>query len=419
MPTIAPPVMELSDRVNSIKPSATLGVTARVRELKAKGIDVIGFGAGQPDFDTPDNIKQAAIDALQGGMTGYAPVPGDPEARKAIATKLQRENNIACTADDIVISTGAKHSIYLALQCLLDHGKGQEVIIPAPAWVSYFAMTELAGGTVVEVPCSADQDFKMTPAQLADAITPNTRALLINSPSNPCGTMYTPDELRALAEVLEPREQVTVISDEIYEKLIFGDCEHLSLGSLPQLAGRTITVNGMSKAFAMTGWRVGYACAPIAAPENGGPSPMARAIAKLQGQMTTSIVNFVHPAIVEALQNGAEAVEEMRKTFARRATFIHGLVQAMPDLTCPKPTGAFYVFPDVSAHFGKTTPDDRTIDSSVAFAEALLEEARVAVVPGDDFGTIGRNHVRMSYACGEENIAEGCQRMHEWLETLD
>jgi aspartate/methionine/tyrosine aminotransferase len=399
--------IRLSQRAAHLKPSATLAVSARVKELRAAGRDVIGFGAGEPDFDTPDSIKDVAIESLRGGRTGYQPVPGIPEARAAIARKLVEENGINCTADDIVINAGAKHSVYLTLQALVD--PGDDVIVPTPAWVSYRPMIELAGGGVVEVPGAVDNDFKITPAQLAEAITPKTVAVIINSPSNPCGTMYTPEELRALAEVLGPHEHVAVISDEIYEKLIFGGIEHFSLGALPVLADRVITVNGLSKAFAMTGWRLGYVCAP------GG---VAKAISKLQGQMTSHPTAFCLPAIEEAITRCGADVERMRTAFAERAELIHGLLSAMPGVICPRPTGAFYVFPHVGAHFGKTSPAGRTIDSAIAFAESLLEEGMVGVVPGDDFGECAREHIRMSFAASVEQIEEGCRRLAAWLDSL-
>ncbi len=406
--------MRLSDRVNSLKPSSTLAVDARVKTLKAQDVDVIGFGAGEPDFDTPANIRQAAIDALNAGKTRYAPTPGEPAAREAIAAKLKRENGIECSAEHIIISVGGKHSLYLALQCLLDPGKGQQVLVPTPAWVSYRPMIELAGGEVVEVPGAVENDFKITPQQLEQAITPATAAIIINSPSNPCGTMYSPDELRALADVLAPHEQITIIADEIYERLIYGGMQHLSLGSLPAIAHRVVTVNGMSKAFAMTGWRIGYACCPGLQ----GDGQLIKAMAKLQGQMTSNITSFVYPAIVEALENSSQAVEQMRCTFARRAELIYSKLSRMPGVICPKPTGAFYVFPDISAHFGKVSPGGMRIDSALSFAEALLEDAKVAVVPGEDFGEIARHHIRMSFACSERDIEEGCDRMERWLREL-
>ena len=407
--------MQLSARVVNLKPSATLAVTAKVRALKAQGRDVIGFGAGEPDFETPQNIKDAAIDALQAGLTRYMPVAGEPNARAIIAEKLRSQNGIECGADDIVITTGAKQAIYMAFQCLLDVGQGQQVILPTPAWVSYRPVIELAGGEVVEVPGSIENDFKITPQQLAEAITDRTAAFLINSPSNPCGTMYSPRELQALAEVLAEHEQVTIISDEIYEKLIYGGIDHFSIGSLASLAGRVVTINGLSKAYAMTGWRIGYACAP--APQGSGLS-LARALAKLQGQMTSNITSFCYAAIGEALTASADSVEEMRLAFAERGRLIHERLTAMPAVRCPQPTGAFYVFPDVSEYFGKHLDNGDRIDSSLTFAEGLLEEANVAVVPGADFGACGEGHVRLSFACSTAHIEEGCRRMDAWLRGL-
>ena len=407
--------IRLSDRVNSLKPSATLAVDAKVKSLRSAGVDVIGFGAGEPDFDTPTNVKQAAISALLAGKTKYAPTEGEAAARAAIAAKLKRENSIECTADDIIINVGAKHSIYLALQCLLDPGKRQQVILPTPAWVSYRPMTELAGGEIIEVPGMIDDDFKITPHQLEKAITPHTAAIIINSPSNPSGTMYSPAELIALGEVLKKHEQITIITDEIYEKLIYTNVKHFSLGSIPELAHRTVTINGMSKAYAMTGWRIGYACCPK--PPHGDVN-LIKAMTKLQGQMTSNITSFVYPAIVEALTNCSESVEQMRQKFAERAALIHQKITSIPGLKCPRPTGAFYVFPDISITFGKTSPGGKKIDSALSFAGALLEDAKVAVVPGEDFGHCARHHVRLSFACSEQNIIEGCTRIDEWVRGL-
>jgi aspartate aminotransferase len=401
--------INISQRALNLPTSTTLAVTARVRQLKAEGQDIVGLGVGEPDFDTPAFIKQAAIDALLAGKTKYAPVPGDPDARQAIAEKLTGENGISCAADDIVISAGAKHSLYLALQCLLDVGAGQDVIIPTPAWVSYRPMVELAGGTVVEVPGKVRNDFKITPEQLREAITGRTSVLILNSPSNPCGTMYTPAELNALGDVIAAHEQIVIITDEIYEKLIFGDCAHFSIGSRDDLAGRTVTVNGLSKAYAMTGWRIGYAC---------GPNGIAKQMSKMQSQMTSNITTFCYPAVVAALTKGADDVERMRQTFARRAVLIKGLIDEWNDVICPTPTGAFYVFPDIGAYFGRMTTEGRTIDSAMSFAEAMLEEARVAVVPGEDFGACATTHVRLSFATSEAQIREGCGRIAAWLATV-
>lgn len=404
--------MQLSQRAIALKPSSTLAVTARVAALKARGVDVIGFGAGQPDFDTPEHIKQAAIDALHAGQTKYTPTPGPMEARAAISGKLTRENGIVCAAEHVVITAGAKHAMYLVLQTLVDAGR--EVILPTPAWVSYRPMIELAGGTTVEVAARIENDFKITPEQLEAAITPRTCAIILNSPSNPCGTMYSEADMRGLAAVLVEHPQVAVITDEIYEKVTFGGIAHFSLGSLPELAERVVTINGLSKAFAMTGWRLGYLCAP----GSGGNGAVAKAVIKLQDQMTSNITSFCYPAIVRALEHGGPDVERMRRVFAERAVLIDERMRAMPDMPCPRPTGAFYVFPDVSAHLGRTTPEGRRLDSAQTFAEALLEEARVAVVSGEDFGACARTHVRLSFACSNDQIEEGCRRLEAWLGGL-
>jgi aspartate aminotransferase len=403
--------MHLSRRVNELAPSSTLAVTARIKELIGKGVDVIGFGAGEPDFDTPDTIKQAAINALLEGHTKYAPVAGELVARDAVARKLRDENNIECAAENIVITVGGKHAIYLVLQCLLDEDVAgpPEVILPTPAWVSFAPMIQLAGGKTIQVPGAVENDFLITPEQLEEAITPHTKAVIFNSPSNPCGTMYSEAQLRALADVLKPREETAIITDELYDKLTYGGIAHFSLGSIAEIADRVITIGGLGKAYAMTGWRIGYLC---------GPRNLADAAAKLQGQMTSNITTFCYPAIVEALTNAGDAVEAMRLAFADRGRIIHELVSHMPGVRCPKPTGAFYVFPDISAHFGRTSPGGTRINSALDFAAALLDEANVAVVPGEDFGDIGRNHVRLSFACSNEHIREGCRRMSEWITRL-
>jgi aspartate aminotransferase len=404
--------VRLSERVNSLKPSSTLAVSATVKALAAKGIDVIDFGLGEPDFDTPANICDAAIAALRAGKTRYTAVAGDPAARKALADKFRLENGIGCTPDDIVISAGAKFSVYLAMQCLLDPGRDQEVILPTPAWVSYRPIAELAGGVVVEVPGAIERDFRVTPRQLEQAITPRTSVFIFNSPSNPCGTMYSPDEVQAIAAVLAKHPAITIVTDEIYEKLVYGGSRHLSMGSIASVADRVVTINGLSKSFAMTGWRIGYLCAP------GGGGALARAAAKLQGQATSNITSFTYDAIVEAIRNGAAETERMRSTFAERAALVHRLVSQWPQVRCPKPTGSFYIFPDVSAHFGRRSAAGRPIDSSATFAAALLEEAHVAVVPGDDFGACGARHVRISYACPAERIEAGFRRIEQWLTSL-
>ncbi|MSR19135.1 MAG: pyridoxal phosphate-dependent aminotransferase [Phycisphaerales bacterium] len=408
--------VQIASRIESMKESATLAVSAKAAALKAKGVDVISFGVGEPDFDTPQNIKRVAIEALLAGKTKYPPTAGDKPAREAVAHKLRLENGIACRAEDVTITVGAKHAIYLALQTMIDPGRGQEVLLPTPAWVSYKPLIELAGATCVEVPGSIDNQFHITPDQLARAITPRTVAIILNSPSNPCGTVYTAAALRELADVLSRNSRVTIISDEIYEKLIYPEIEpgltHWSPGSDPRLAERTITINGMSKAYAMTGWRLGYLAAP------GQSGAFAREVIKLQGQMTNSVTSFCLPAIVEALTNGAAEVESMRNVFMTRARLVFQHLAAIPRLRTVAPTGAFYAFPDVSACLGCTTPAGRRIGSAQDFAEAILDEEAVALVPGEDFGECARTHVRISFACSEKQITDGVARLSRFCAAL-
>lgn len=414
--------MKTSLRARSVKPSATLAVAAKAAALQKAGVDVLAFSTGEPDFDTPDPIKQMAWKSLQAGMTGYGPVPGDPETREVIADKLRRENGLArTTAEHVVVSSGGKHSLYLLFQTLLDFpGAGeqsQEVILPVPAWVSYRPQIELAGGHVVEVVTEAASDFLMTPDQLARAITPRTRAVVLNSPSNPCGTMYTPDQLRALAAVLVEAVKVapdlTVISDEMYEKILLAGIEHFSIGSIAELADRTITVNGLSKSYAMTGWRVGY----LAGQGQFGLE-VAKGVKTLQSQSTTSIPTFIMPAIRTAIRECDADVERMRVGFAQRGELMYGLMRKIPGLVCPRPTGAFYVFPDVSAHFGKVSPGGAQVMSAMSFADALLGERHVACVPGEDFGTGGEKCCRFTFACSEDVIRKGMAALGEFVASL-
>ncbi|MFI4897019.1 MAG: aminotransferase class I/II-fold pyridoxal phosphate-dependent enzyme, partial [Phycisphaerales bacterium JB059] len=317
---------------------------------------------------------------------------------------------------------GGKHVLYGALHCLLDFpAPGEaapEVIIPTPAWVSYAPITRLAGGKVVEVETTVERDFKMTPEQLRRAITPNSRVLVLNSPSNPCGTMYTPDELRALAGVVAEAAKTTapglvIVTDEIYEKIVYGGIEHFSIGSVPEVSERTFTVNGLSKAYAMTGWRIGYG----AMPGEFGRS-LIKAIGTLQGQMTTNITSFNYPAIRTALTACAADVERMREAFASRAELIHRRLKEIPGVVCPKPTGAFYVFPDISGLFGATTPGGAPIGSAQDLCEALLAEELLAFVPGEDSGGGGEDHVRISFACSEETINQGMDRFAAFVQKL-
>lgn len=415
--------MHVSKRTLDLKPSATLAVSAKADALKKAGVDVIPFAAGEPDFDTPETIKRAAIEALRGGMTKYCPVPGDAETRAVLAERMARENGIPnITADHVVISSGGKHSLYQLFQALIDPPKpGEapaEVLLPTPAWVSYRPQAELAGALVIDLPTTPASDFKITPEQLRAAITPRSVVVVINSPSNPCGTMYTPDELRALGRVVAEAARTTapdlvVISDELYEKLVFAGIAHFSMGSMPEIAERVITVNGLSKAYAMTGWRVGYFA-------GSGPFGLAvaNAVKKLQSQSTTSITSFILPAVRAAILECDGEVERMRRAFAERAEIAYALMREIPGMVCPRPTGAFYLFPDVSAHFGKTSAKGATIDSAMSFAAALLEEEHVAVVPGEDFGAGGEKCVRITFALGEERLREGLKRLRRFVEGL-
>lgn len=405
--------MHLSARVNRLKASSTLAVTALANEMAQRGIDVIGFGAGEPDFTTPAHIRERAKQALDCGLTHYAPVPGDPAARAAIARKLVRDNHLDhLTAEHVLISAGGKHSFYLLTHSLFDPAGDLEMILPTPAWVSYRPIAEMAGAKVVEVPTRVEADFKMTPAQLKAALTSRTRLLILNSPSNPCGTMYSPDELKALAAVITEHNaaggQTIVASDDIYEKLIYTDTPFTTIGQFldPRCS---VTLNGLSKAYAMTGWRLGYAA---------GPLELIRAMTKLQGQMITCVASFCFPAVIEAMDHGEPDVAAMREQFRKRATLMHQYVQAWPDVRCPTPTGAFYVFPDISAWFGRTTSAGTSLRSSLDVATALLNEARVAVVPGDEFGGCGASHIRLSFACSTEQIEKGMERIGEFVRSM-
>ncbi len=407
----------LAKRVAKLQPSVTIAFGNRAKAMKQAGIDVLSFSLGEPDFDTPDRIKESAIAALRAGQTKYMPTLGDPLTRQTIADKLTNENQIqGLTGDHVAIAAGGKHVLYVACQCLLE--PGDEVVFPVPAWVSYRPIAELAGASVVEIPTDASSDFKATPEQFDAAITPKTKMVILNTPSNPCGTMYSPDELRAIASAIAKAASdrapgLTILTDEIYEKIIFGDHEHLSIGSLPEVADRTLTVNGLSKAFSMTGWRVGYAAMP-----GSEGAKLIKAMGTLQGQMTTNITSFVYPAIRTALTECAAEVETMRQAFAKRAVVITEELAKIPGLVCPKPTGAFYAFPDVSDYFGRATPDGKTIGSSLDLCNALLEQAHVAFVPGEDFGGCGEDCVRISFACSEDQIRQGMARFSEFLGSL-
>jgi aspartate aminotransferase len=414
--------LSISRRVAALKPSVTIGFMNRAKAMKAAGQDVLNFSAGEPDFDTPNPIKEAAITSLRAGTTKYMPTLGTPEARTAIAKKLTEENGIPnCTADHVAIGSGGKHSLFVACHVLLDDphaipgGEPQEVLLPVPTWVSYAPIAELAGGKVVELPTSPDRDFKVTADEVRRAITPRSRLLILNSPSNPCGTMYTPDELKAIGKVVEEAARtiapnLVVLSDEIYEKIVYGGIPHYSIGSDPAIAERVVTLNGLSKAYSMTGWRIGY----IAGSGEFGKRFTA-AMGVLQGQMSTNITSFVYASIKTAIEQCGGDVARMRDAFAARAHLINERLAGVPGVRNIRATGAFYAFPDVSAHFGKTTKGGRKIASAMDFCEALLEEELVAFVPGEDFGGCGKNHVRISFACAEDHINKGVDRLAKFV----
>ena len=394
--------MKVSQRAQRVAPSATLAVTNRAKELKAQGKDVVGFGAGEPDFDTPDYIKEAAIKALKEGKTKYTPASGIPELKAAIARKLEADNGLKYAPEQIIVNIGGKHSVYEAMQAVLD--PGDELLLPAPFWVTYPEAAGLAGAVVKIMETSRKNSYKITPGQLKKAITSKTAMLVLNSPNNPGGFSYTPDELRALAKVLEGTN-VCVMSDEIYEKLIYGDTKFISFAALSQDAyNRTLTLNGLSKTYSMTGWRLGYTA---------GPLDVIKAMGRLQDHMTSNPVTFAQYAAIAAMgPQSAAAIEKMRVEFEKRARYMTDRLRAMKGVECTEPTGAFYCFPDVSAHYGRTIGGAK-ITGSMDFAKALLEQAMVGVVPGLPFGCDA--NVRLSFACSMEQITKGLDRIQKWL----
>ncbi|MCH5182069.1 MAG: pyridoxal phosphate-dependent aminotransferase [Prevotellaceae bacterium] len=390
--------MKLSDRLNRLAPSATLAMSQKSNELKAQGIDIINLSVGEPDFNTPDHIKEAAKKAVDDNYSRYSPVPGYPVLKQAIVDKLKNENGLDYTPAQIVCSNGAKQSVCNTLLALV--GEGDEVIIPAPYWVSYPQMVLMADGTPVHIEAGIEQDFKITPEQLEAAITPRTRALILCSPSNPTGSVYSADELEALAAVLRHHENVIVISDEIYEHINYVG-RHASIAACEGMKERTVIINGVSKAYAMTGWRIGF----IAAPEE-----IAKACNKLQGQYTSGPCSVSQIAAAEAFAGDQACVERMRQAFERRKDLIVKLTSEIPGLEVNNPDGAFYVFPKCSSFFGKTD-GTRTIGNSMDFAMYLLEVGHVATVGGDAFGS--PECFRMSYATSDENIVEALRRIKE------
>ena len=394
---------ELSNRLNRLAPSATLAMSQKSSEMKAQGVDVINLSVGEPDFNTPDHIKEAAKKAIEDNFSRYSPVPGYPELRKAIVAKLKNENGLDYSMSEILVSNGAKQSVCNTVMALVNDG--EEVIIPAPYWVSYPQMVKLAGGTPVIVNAGFDQDFKMTPEQLEAAITPKTRMLILCSPSNPTGSVYSKEELEALAEVIKCHEGLYVLADEIYEHINYVG-HHESIAQFPGMKERSIIVNGVSKAYAMTGWRIGF----IAAPEW-----IVKGCNKLQGQYTSGPCSVSQKAAEAAYTTSQECVETMRKAFERRRDLIVSLAKEIPGLEVNCPQGAFYLFPKCSSFYGKSY-EGRKIETSTDLAMFLLEEGHVATVGGDAFGD--PECFRMSYATSDDNIREAMRRIKETLAKL-
>lgn len=390
----------LSTRINSLPVSATLAMAAKARELKNQGVDVIGLSLGEPDFNTPEFIKDAAIQAVNDNYNSYSPVDGYADLKQAIVTKFKRDNGLDYTADQIVVSTGAKQSI--ANVCMVLLNPGDEVLLPAPYWVSYSAIATLAEAKSTIIPSSIENDFKITPQQLENAITPQTKLIMFNSPNNPSGTIYTEEEYRALGKVLEKYPDIYILSDEIYEHINYGT-PHFSLAAIPSLYDRTITVNGVAKAFAMTGWRIGYI---------GAPKWIAKACNKMQGQITSGANCIAQRATITALEAPVSNIQYMVDEFKNRRELIISLLTQIPGIKLNQPQGAFYVFPDVSAYFGKNL-GGKTIENASDFALYLLEEAHVATVTGDAFGN--RNCIRISYAASVEHIKEAIGRIAQAL----
>ena len=391
----------LSARINSLPVSATLAMAAKARELKTKGIDVIGLSLGEPDFDTPEFIKNAAIQAVQDNWNSYSPVDGYADLKSAICNKFKRDNNLDYNPNQIVVSTGAKQSIANVCMVLLD--PEDEVLLPAPYWVSYSAIATLSEAKSIIIPSSIDNDFKITPEQLEAAITPKTKLVMFNSPNNPSGTIYTEEEYRVLGKVLEKYPNIFILSDEIYEHINYG-VPHFSIASIPELYDRTITVNGVAKAFAMTGWRIGYI---------GAPEWLAKACNKMQGQITSGANCIAQRATIAAVDAPVSQIQYMVDEFAKRRKMIIELLNKIPGIKINRPQGAFYVFPDVSYYFGKVLSGKKINDAS-DFALYLLENAHVATVTGDAFGNA--DCIRISYAASEKNIRIAIDRIAKALQ---
>jgi aspartate aminotransferase len=399
-------MIELSQRIQKVRPSATLTITAKAAELRAAGRSIISLSVGEPDFDTPKHAAEAAKKAIDEGFTRYTAVAGIPELRQAVAEKFWRDNGLDYEAEDILVSTGGKQCIYNLLQAMLN--PNDEAIIPAPYWVSYPDMVRLADGEPVIVPTTADANFKLTAEQLEAAITPKTRLLFLNSPSNPTGMAYSADDLAALADVLRRHPQVAVATDDMYEKILFDGKAFATIAQVcPELKERTITLNGVSKAYCMTGWRIGF-CA--------GPRHLIKAMAKVQGQSTSNPSSVSQKAALAALTGPTDTMEEMVRTYEQRRTWLVARLNGIPGVSCITPDGAFYVFPSIAGWIGKTTAKGVELTDDIKVCEWLLEGAGVAVVPGTEFGSPG--HMRLSYAVSQDTLEDALNRIDKAAREL-
>ncbi len=396
----------ISDSLKRIKPSPTIAVTQKARELKASGKDVIGLGAGEPDFDTPNNIKEAAIKAIKDGDTKYTAVDGTPALKKAISEKFKRENNLDYSTDEITVGAGGKHVIYNLMMATLN--KGDEVIIPAPYWVSYPDIVLLAGATPIVVECSEDQGFKLTAKDLESNITNNTKWIILNSPSNPTGVCYSEQEIKNLAQVLKRNPHVNILSDDIYEHIIYEGFKFFTIAQIPEIKNKVVTMNGVSKSYSMTGWRIGYAA---------GDREIIKAIAKIQSQSTTNPSSISQAAAVEALNGSQSFISIRSQAFQERRDFVVKSLNAIEGISCLKPDGAFYVFPSCKKLIGKKDKSGKKLENDSDFAQSLLENNNVAVVQGSAFGLEG--YFRISYATSMDKLKEAMNRIKSFCESLN
>ncbi len=395
----------ISDSLKKIKPSPTIAVTQKARELKAAGKDVIGLGAGEPDFDTPDNIKEAAIKAIKEGDTKYTAVDGTPALKKAIVAKFKNENNLEYTTDQITVGAGGKHVIYNAMMATLNDG--DEVIIPAPYWVSYPDIVLLAGGKPVVMECDEKQGFKINPSELEKFITPKTKWIILNSPSNPTGACYSEKDIKAIAAVLENHKHIYILSDDIYEHVTYKGFKFFTIAQIGSLKDRVLTMNGVSKAYSMTGWRIGYAA---------GPKDIVKAIAKIQSQSTTNPSSISQAASVEALSGTQDFIKKRADSFQERRDFVVKALNDIDGINCLNPDGAFYVFPSCKDLMGKKDPSGKEIKSDTDFVQSLLENSGIAVVQGSAFGLEG--FFRISYATSMENLKKALEKISSFCKSL-